>query len=117
MMMGMSGMLDKTTIVNLLYDFYRPLLNEKQRSFMELYYGEDWSLGEIAEHYAISRQAVHDLLKRVEKALDRFEQDLHLLEKHRNRQQIIRQMEQKLADHPELWGTLEPLLNQLSEVD
>lgn len=75
-------MLEKTTRMNLLYDFYGPLLTDKQRMFMELYYYDDLSLAEIAEQYQVSRQAVHDNIRRSESQLEEYETKLHLLEKH-----------------------------------
>ena len=46
-----KNMLEKTTRINYLYDFYQSLLTEKQKSYMSLYYLDDYSLGEIAEEY------------------------------------------------------------------
>lgn len=65
--------------ISLLYDFYAPLLTEKQRGVLELYYEDDLSLGEIAEIYGITRQAVHDILKRAEKILEGYEEKLGLV--------------------------------------
>lgn len=112
----MVDMLDKTTTFNLLYDFYRPLLSETQRMFLELYYVEDWSLSEIAEHFSISRQAVHDRIKRVEKALTGFEEKLHLAEKHERRKKLVREMKQKFQAQCE-FSNVERLLDQLLEID
>ncbi|AEF93969.1 UPF0122 protein [Desulfotomaculum nigrificans CO-1-SRB] len=67
--------------VNLLYDFYGSLLTERQQKFIELYYGDDLSLGEIAEKFAVTRQAVHDTLKRAEQTLENYEQKLGLVGK------------------------------------
>ena len=39
------AMLEKTTRMNYLYDFYQSLLTPKQRSYMSLYYLDDYSLG------------------------------------------------------------------------
>ncbi len=49
-------MLEKTNRINYLYDFYQALLTPKQSSYMALYYLDDYSLGEIAEEYDVSRQ-------------------------------------------------------------
>jgi len=64
-----------------LYDIYGSLLTEKQRQYFEDYYYMDLSLAEIAENYNISRNAVHDQLKRVYEALSNFESNLHLQSK------------------------------------
>ena len=42
---------------------------------------EDFSLSEIAEEKGISRQGVHDLVKRCQKTLEGYEKKLHLVEK------------------------------------
>ncbi|PKC51704.1 SRP54-domain-containing protein, partial [Rhizophagus irregularis] len=49
------------------------LLTDKQRSYMELYYLDDLSLGEIAESYEVSRQAVYDNIRRTEAMLEEYE--------------------------------------------
>ncbi|MQL52208.1 HTH domain-containing protein [Desulfofundulus thermobenzoicus] len=68
--------MEKWAWINLLYDFYGQLLTQRQQKFIELYYAHDLSLGEIAEQFAISRQAVHDVLKRAEQILLRYEAKL-----------------------------------------
>ncbi len=74
-------MLDKVNHYALLYDFYGQLLTAKQQEVFDLYYQQDWSLSEIADYYAVSRPAVHDLIKRVEKQLDNYESKLKLVAK------------------------------------
>ena len=54
----------------LLYDFYGELLNEHQRGVYEDAVFNDLSLSEIADEYGISRQGVHDLIKRVSNTLE-----------------------------------------------
>jgi predicted DNA-binding protein YlxM (UPF0122 family) len=93
--------LEKTTRMNYLLDFYQSLLTPKQRSYMEHYYLDDHSLGEIAEEYEISRQAVYDNIKRTETMLEEYENKLLLLEKFQRRQELIREGKDLLSDHPE----------------
>ena len=50
-----------------LYDFYGELLNEHQRRIYEDFVFNDLSLGEIADEEGISRQGVHDMVKRCTK--------------------------------------------------
>ncbi|MEW5761763.1 MAG: YlxM family DNA-binding protein [Bacillota bacterium] len=71
--------LERFARVNLLYDFYGPLLTERQRRIMELHYQHDFSLGEIAAECGVTRQAVHDILRRAEAALEGYEEKLGLV--------------------------------------
>lgn len=74
----------KRAYLALLFDFYGALLTDKQRIVFDLYYQNDFSLGEIAEEQGISRQAVYDLLKRTEKILWEYEKKLSLVRKFRS---------------------------------
>lgn len=65
----------------MLLDFYGEMLTEKQRNVIELYYDEDLSLSEIAESSKITRQGVHDSIKRGEQLLHDLEEKLGLVEK------------------------------------
>lgn len=64
-----------------LYDFYGELLNERQRKIYEDFVFNDLSLGEIADEEKISRQGVHDMVKRCTRTLEGYEKKLHLVEK------------------------------------
>ncbi|MBQ5426802.1 MAG: putative DNA-binding protein [Pseudobutyrivibrio sp.] len=74
-----------------LYDFYGELLTEHQRTVYEMSINEDLSLSEIADSLSISRQAVHDILKRCDKLLSDYENRLHLVDKFMNiREDVVR---------------------------
>lgn len=110
-------MLERTTEMNLLYDFYHPLLTEKQRLLLEMYYLDDWSLSEIAEHQGVTRQAVFESIKRAGKALLDLEEKLHLIEKHRQRQQIAKRLLHQLEDYSGAKAVAEPLIREMIELD
>lgn len=65
----------------LLYDFYGELLTEHQQNIYEDAVFNDMSLSEIAQEQGISRQGVHDLIKRCDKILLDYESKLHLVER------------------------------------
>lgn len=90
--------IDKRLRMAWLYDFYQPLLTEKQRRCLDLYYLQDWSLAEIADDFGISRQAVHDLLRRAERTLESYEAKLGLVERFRQQQQQLAGIETLLSD-------------------
>src|SRR5690625_3842984 len=87
-------MLEKTSRINMLYDFYHLLLTNKQKEYMEFYYREDFSLGEIASKCNVSRQAVYDTIRRTEQLLETYEQKLNLYEKFSKRKELLEQLEQ-----------------------
>lgn len=74
-------MFEKIVEMGLLFDFYGKLLSETQYTVVEQYYLQDLSLSEIALGLDISRQGVHDALKRAEKKLYSYEEKLKLVEK------------------------------------
>lgn len=78
--------------VNLLYDFYSSLLTAKQLECLELYYQYDLSLAEIAENIGISRQGVHDLLKRGVKSLEKIEAKLGFAEKFQDQERELKRL-------------------------
>ena len=65
----------------LLYDFYGELLTKRQQQIYESVVLEDYSLSEVAEELNISRQGVHDMVRRCDRALEGYEEKLHLVEK------------------------------------
>jgi len=80
----------------LLLDFYGALLTPRQQELMRAYYLEDFSLAEIAGEDGVSRQAVHDLIKRSEAALEEYEQKLGLVREYRRRQALLEQLEEAI---------------------
>jgi uncharacterized protein len=113
---GGMKMLEKTTRMNYLYDFYQALLTPKQQSYMSLYYLDDYSLGEIAEEYNVSRQAVYDNIKRTEAMLEEYEEKLLLLEKFQERKALVTRMKECLNGKPEL-QTLSDYVAAIEKLD
>lgn len=81
--------IDKLVELSLLYDFYGELLKENQKSIYEDYILNDLSLSEIAEQQGISRQGVHDVVKRCSNQLINYEEKLHLIEKFEQTKQKV----------------------------
>lgn len=73
--------MEKIVEQGLLYDFYGELLTEHQRRIYEDAVYNDFSLSEIASEQGISRQGVHDLIKRCNNILEDYESKLHLVER------------------------------------
>jgi len=71
--------MDELYTISLLLDFYGQMLTKKQYDILDLHFNGDYSLGEIAEELNISRQAVHDAIKRGKAALFDMERKLGLV--------------------------------------
>ena len=103
-----------------LYDFYGELVNEHQRKIYEDFVFNDLSLGEIADEEGISRQGVHDMVKRCTKTLEGYEEKLHLIAKFQAAKQKVEQIhrlaEQFRTDHDEkVFAEIEEISNQILE--
>ncbi len=81
-----------------LLDYYGELLSENQRTVMDMYYNEDFSLSEIADEICITRQGVHDALHRAEDALDEFEFQLGLMRTHEKKAAIAKKLRATMED-------------------
>lgn len=110
--------MDKILEQTLLYDFYGELLTEHQKQIYEDVVFGDYSLSEVAEEQGISRQGVHDLVKRCNKLLQEYESRLHLVERFVAVKRQIEEMKRSLqeAEEPnreELTRRLDRILEEL----
>ncbi len=94
----------------LLYDFYGDLLTDHQKSVYEDVVLNDLSLGEIAEERGISRQGVHDLIKRCDKILASYEERLHLVERFMKTRDDVTKISEMSA------GSAEPSAETMEEI-
>ena len=83
-------MLEKMLRIGGLFDYYGALLTPRQQDCIRMHYLEDLSLAEIADEFCVSRQAVHDILHRAEQTLAEYEAKLHLLERRRRDENVLR---------------------------
>lgn len=109
--------IEKTNRMNALFEFYSTLLTEKQMNYMELYYADDFSLGEIAEEYEVSRQAVYDNIKRTSKILEDYERKLHLFSDYVVREQFLEKMATYVKETYPKDETLLELIKQIQEIE
>lgn len=104
---------------SLLYDFYGELLTEHQRKIYEAAFFENYSLSEIAVDAGISRQGVHDLLRRCDKQLRAYEATLHLVERFGKIQsdieRIVEIVEQTEEMKPEVKAKIKEIASTLLE--
>ena len=93
--------MDEILKQSLLYDFYGELLTEHQKDIYEQFIVDDLSLSEIAKDAGISRQGVHDLIKRCNKILEDYEAKLHLVERFLSIKEKVHQIDGLLAEAEE----------------
>lgn len=106
--------MDKILEQTLLYDFYGELLTDHQKRIYEDVVLNDYSFSEVAEEKGISRQGVHDLIKRCNKILQEYESKLHLVEKFVIIKEQIEEMEKSLRETEE--PDKEALVRQLNGI-
>lgn len=116
-------MIDKTLEMNLLYDFYGALLPEKQQEILRLHYEEDYSLAEIADEVSITRQGVHDAMKKADRSLHQYEEKLGLVGRSKRISQALAAIDDSLATLQEGWNqdprlhhSLETLRNTIRRI-
>ena len=90
-------MKNQTYRMTMLFDFYGEVLTERQKEFFDLYYNEDLSLTEIAEHAGISRQGVRDAIVRSETILRDTEDKLGLVKKYGSYESKLDEIRQAAA--------------------
>lgn len=96
--------MDEILKQTLLYDFYGELLTAHQKEIYEEVVLDDCSLSEVAESHGISRQGVHDLIKRCQKMLEGYEEKLELVDKFckiKGMVQKIEQLTNEVSEEPE----------------
>lgn len=109
--------IEKTNRMNALFEFYSTLLTEKQMNYIELYYADDFSLGEIAAEYEVSRQAVYDNIKRTEKLLETYEKKLHLYSNYIVREEMINNIKQLLTEENSDKEKISEILDKIQEIE
>lgn len=100
----------------LLYDFYGELLNDHQKEVYEQFVLEDLSLSEIAQDAGISRQGVHDLVKRCQKALEGYESKLHLVEKFLKIKENVQEIDHILDGYDEKTQPVEDMIGKVRNI-
>lgn len=105
-----------TEELNELYDFYGRLLTTKQSAYFELYYRQDYSLGEIADHFKVSRQAVYDNLKRTVQLLRRYEHNLHMITTFHRQEKLVDQLAKFTRTHYHQDEQLQDLVQQFENL-
>ena len=100
----------------MLYGFYGGLLPEKQNLFLKAYYEDDCSLSEIAEQYGISRQGVHDGIKKAEKSLKEYEEKLGLVSRFLRTADVLNEIDGQIDQLVEKYKDNQSLIKKLKSM-
>ena len=90
----MERIVEKT----LLYDYYGELLTDHRREIYEEVVFNDMSLSEAAAEYGISRQGIHDMIRRCDQAMEAYEEKLHLVRQAEAVRKTVLLLNQKLDE-------------------
>ena len=81
-----------------LYEIYKDILTEKERSYFEYYYFEDFSMQEIADNNKVSKSYVGKFIKSIENKLINLENELKINDKNNKIREIIKELDDDLKD-------------------
>lgn len=106
--------------LSLLYDFYGALLKDNQQRMFEAYILDDFSVSEIADEMGITRQGVHDAVKRAARQLRDYEQKLGLLARFEQQKSAVKELhefvkKQEITDDSKEWRHILEMLEQIIE--
>ena len=107
----MSAM-DRIYEDSLLFDFYGELLTPRQRQIYEEVVLCDCSLSEVADEHGISRQGVHDMVKRCSGLLASYEEKLGLVRKFLRIKQKTEQI-RKLTEDSKIRALADEIIDEL----
>lgn len=103
----------------MLYDFYGELLTAHRREIYEQVVFNDMSLSEAAALYGVSRQGIHDIIRKCDEALRDYESKLQLLNQFSRARELLNGISEEvkaLSLSEEERGRLEEQINALKEV-
>ena len=101
----------------LLYDFYGELLTPHRREIYSAVVFDDMSLSEAAEAFGVSRQGIHDIVKKCDEALREYEDKLHLGAQFQKSRQILGMLQREVREAGDIpKERREELLRSLSEL-
>ncbi len=110
--------IDKTAKMSILYDYYGRLLTEKQSRIFTLYHDDNLSLSEIGDELDVSKQGIHDALKKAETALEDFETKLRLVENSQKNEDIIsntKEIIKKISDDGRAYKEIKKELTKIEK--
>lgn len=97
-------MIDREYLANL-YETYKTLLSDRERSYFEYYYFEDYSLNEIAEVFDVSKAYASKYINLISKKLEDYEKALELYSKSKRIRELL-----KLIDNNDVKSKIEEIL-------
>ena len=109
--------MDKIIERGLLFDFYGELLTAHQQKIYSEAVFNDMSLSELSEEEGISRQGIHDLIKRCDKQLEQYESALRLIERFQTVKSKVTDIRQLVTESDGLAGNVKAdIIGKLNEI-
>lgn len=88
--------MEKLVYYTKLFDSYKGLLNENEKTIFSSYYEENLSMQEIADIKGVSKSAIGSTVKTVEMKLTNYEKILHLEEK----EELLMHLLEQIPEEP-----------------
>lgn len=112
--------IEERLALSLLYDFYGALLKENQQRMFEAYILDDFSISEIADEMGITRQGVHDAVKRASRQLREYEERLGLVARFEEQKAAVKRLhtllkKQKISEEQPEWKQIFSILEEILE--
>lgn len=95
---NIESKIQETFELSILYDFYGELLTDKNKEVFTQYIFNDLSLSEISEQMGITRQGIHDIIKRSSKKLYEYEDSLHLVDKFKTIEKKVNRIKELIEE-------------------
>lgn len=80
-----------------LYELYKKLLTDRERTYFEDYYFEDLSLQEIADNNGVSKSYVGKLINIIINKLNKYEDSLNINYKNNKIKELIKNLDKNLV--------------------
>lgn len=117
--------MDDKLYEGLRFDFYGELLSDKQKTILDYYYNDDYSLAEIGALLEMTRQGVFDAVKRANRQMEDFEAKLGLLNRHLKNRDLLRGITDEITkltesefvkNNPEIKSEIITIKNGIDEI-
>ena len=117
--------MEEKVLEQLRFDFYGELLSDRQKTILDYYYNDDYSLAEIGDILGITRQGIYDAFKRSKKLMAEYEDKLGLVARYDRSRVLLTEItseiskllkDKRVSDNPDILAEIKTLKEDIEEV-